>query len=272
MTNSFFQGEDGKIFYHFREGEPMILYLHGFMGNNSIFKKQRKYLSKFGFGEIAPDLRGSGKSFKPKNKKDYRIGNFVSDLEDLLSKLEIGEFSIISHSMGTLISQAFASRNPENVESLVLISSLYSIRESLGWRYELFSSLKPLLDNLGSIFNSFSKINEKEKYQPEMGEERDYFEEIRQNFLQFWYFGKSPLLLAEALSEWDTEKEARRIEVPTLLIHGDNDFVIPKKSAYRLHELINDSEIVFLEGNHELLVENSEKVNLEIKDFLEKQT
>ncbi len=122
MMSDYFQGKDGEIFYQFRNGDHMILYLHGFMGNITIFKNQRKFLSKRGFGEIVPDLRGSGKSFKPNNKESFRLGKFVSDIEQLLDHKEIENFSIIAHSMGTLIAQALAAKNPKSVKKLILIS------------------------------------------------------------------------------------------------------------------------------------------------------
>lgn len=270
MINNYFQGEDGEIFYQFRNGAHMILYLHGYMGNITIFNKQRRFLSQRGFGEIAPDLRGSGKSFKPDNKESYQIEKFVSDIEQLLDYKGIEKFSIIAHSMGTLIAQALTAKNLENVEKLILISSLFSIREAWSWRYKLLTSLSPLIKISRQILETFGKENSNKKYQPDMGEERSTFEELKQNLLHFRYFGITPLLLADALSEWDTKGAAQEISVPTLLIHGENDSLIPQRSAHKLKELIPNSKIEVLKGGHVLQVKNSGEVNSKIGDFLER--
>lgn len=272
MEEDYFDVGEGKIFYHLESGQPVVVYLHGFVGNMTALKRQREYFSQLGFGELAIDIRGNGKSFKPKRELDYRIDKYLNDLERIVENKKIEKFHLLGHSMGAMIAQAFAIRYPEKVTSLILIGSFFSLPLALGWRGKLLSLLKftvkptmPFLDLIGRSSHASIHYPDFSVDYAETTEWRklsgDIYNHVRS-------FGSAPLVQGSVLLRWNTEEILKQIEVPTLLIHGSNDDIIPVRMAYKLKDLIPSSKLMILDGGHMVQASNPKKVNQTIEEFL----
>ncbi len=263
---------EGEIFYRFTEGKPWIVYLHGFVGNMTGLKKQREYFTRKGFGELAIDLRGNGKSFKSKKEEDYKLERFTDDLLKALKELKIEKFHLLRHSMGTMVAQAFAVKYPQKVTSLILIGSFFSLTQALGWKSKLLSLFKLPVKATTGLLDLISESSRESTYYPDFS--RDYgknaewkklFQDI---YNQVRAFGSSPLVQGCALLSWNTKDVAHQIKVPTLLIHGSSDDIIPVEMAYKLKNLIPGSNLVILDGAHMVQASNPRKVNQAIEDFI----
>src|SRR5690348_17054682 len=96
------------IYYRTNEfkDRPTLIFVHGLTGSSSAwFPYEREFEEDYNL--LTFDLRGHGRSEKPKHYRDYAISEFVADLEDLIDRLAIKEFNLISHSFGTVIALPF---------------------------------------------------------------------------------------------------------------------------------------------------------------------
>jgi pimeloyl-ACP methyl ester carboxylesterase len=99
---------------------PVLLLIHGITGSSAHWEPIMPLLAER-FTVIAPDLLGHGESAKPRG--DYSLGAFASGIRDLLIGLDIEAASVVGHSLGGGIAMQFAYQFPERCERLVLVSS-----------------------------------------------------------------------------------------------------------------------------------------------------
>lgn len=91
-----------KIYYKIKKGKkPFIVFIHGLSGNHKSFKHQSAVLKKY--SQLLIDLRGHGKSDKPKSRDYYTIPKMISDVKLILKKEKIKKFNIIAFSLGTYV-------------------------------------------------------------------------------------------------------------------------------------------------------------------------
>lgn len=102
-------------------GFPVML-LHGFPDSSRLWQEQTVALAEAGFRVIAPDLRGFGRSDKPKKTSAYKMTTIVSDLESLLDALGVEQAHVVGHDWGAVAAWAFAGHKPRRTARLVAIS------------------------------------------------------------------------------------------------------------------------------------------------------
>jgi len=103
------------------KGSPVIL-LHGFPDSAYVWRKQIKALCQKGYQVIAPDLRGTGDSEAPSERKQYGIDIICSDVVALMNYLGIEKAPVIGHDWGAVTGWVFAGHYPERVKCYVAIS------------------------------------------------------------------------------------------------------------------------------------------------------
>jgi pimeloyl-ACP methyl ester carboxylesterase len=104
-----------------REGSgPVILLIHGVTSGSATWERAISLLAR-DHTVIAPDLLGHGESAKPRG--DYSLGGFAAGLRDLLSALDIERATVVGHSLGGGIAMQLAYQFPERVDRLVLVAS-----------------------------------------------------------------------------------------------------------------------------------------------------
>jgi len=99
---------------------PVLLLLHGITNSSQTWEPVVAPLAER-FTVIAPDLLGHGQSARPRG--DYSLGAHASGVRDVLSALDIGRVTVVGHSLGGGIAMQFAYQFPERCERLVLVSS-----------------------------------------------------------------------------------------------------------------------------------------------------
>ena len=106
-------------FLHTGEG-PVVLLIHGITSGSATWERAISLLAR-DHTVIAPDLLGHGESAKPRG--DYSLGAFAAGLRDLLAALDIRSATVVGHSLGGGVAMQLAYQFPERVERLVLVSS-----------------------------------------------------------------------------------------------------------------------------------------------------
>lgn len=263
-----------KICYEiFGEGFPVIL-VHGF-AKKEFWMGQIGELSKE-FKVIIFDNRGVGKSDSP--NEPYTMEMLRDDLKALMDFLNIKKAHLIGHSEGGMIIQHFVLKYPEMVDKLVLMST------NMGFPDE--SAVELFKNNQIALYNSRLKDPIKTFYEKmKMRFSRKFFKEMEQNPEKNFYgiFSANDLLdidninpwtpqdilnHANALSTHNTSDLLYMIKNKTLILTGDKDRLTPKIASEQLHEKIQGSQLVVIEGGHYFPLEKASEVNKYLLEFL----
>jgi len=235
------------------DGEDTILLIHGMAGSSRTWRDVMPALAEH-HRVIAPDLMGHGESAKPMG--DYSLGAHASGLRDLLASLGIERATVVGQSLGGGVALQLAYQHPEFCERLVLVSSGGLGRE-VSWILRALSLpgsefVLPLAvpsfirDQGNSIGRWLGEHGIRHSRAAEMW--RAYASlaeaENRQAFIKTLravvdlggqtVSANDRLYLAEA--------------VPTMLIWGDHDAIIPVEHAYAAHEAMPGSRLEIFEG------------------------
>jgi pimeloyl-ACP methyl ester carboxylesterase len=165
---------------------------------------------------IALDNRGAGRTDKP--DIPYSMELMAEDAAGLLDALNIKQAHILGISMGGRIALALALRHPEQVKSLILVSTGAKV-PSPSWRRRLQLELAPRLSLLRGT---------KQHPQP-------YYAFVRQR---------------EASQSYDCTDRLQEIRVPTLILHGKRDRVAPLRLAQEMRARIANAQLVTFPGGH----------------------
>jgi len=244
----------GKEVAYRRAGDgPVLLFLHGIAGSSETWVPTMELLRR-DYTVIAPDFLGHGSSAKPEG--DYSLGNHAACIRDFLDILGIARVSVIGQSYGGGVALQFAYQFPERCERLVLVDAGGLGRE-VSWLLRLVtlpgaeyvlplvfsapirdcgSSLLRFLRDLGfrndratEMWRSFSSLTDPAN---------------RQAFLRTMHAVIEPG--GQAVNAMDRLYLAA--SVPTLIVWGDQDKIIPVSHGFEAHEAIPNSRLEIMEG------------------------
>jgi non-heme chloroperoxidase len=254
-------------------GQPVVL-IHGYPLSGASWEKQVPVLLSAEHRVITYDRRGFGKSSQPTT--DYNYDTFADDLHKLITHLELREFALVGFSMGGgEVARYLGKYGSKGVSKAVIISGVPPF-------------LLKTPDNPegvdGSVFEGIQKAVAADRYA--------FFTEFFKNFYN------TDLLLNKRVSEqavqaswnlasgasataslacvptWheDFRKDLNKIDVPTLVIHGDADRILPiTASGLRTAKLIKGARLaVVKDGPHCIIWTHADEVNAELVNFLGK--
>lgn len=213
-----------------------IIILHGWAANSSVWQTPKKLLEKEGFSVFVPDLPGFGK--EPPPETAWSVSNYVNFVLKFAKEKGIERFFLIGHSFGGRIAIKLAAEHPERLTSLVLTGVPVGVRKTI--KVLTFSFLAKVGKILFLIppFSFFAPWARKILYAC-VGE-WDYYKTegvMRQTFKRIINENLSPFL--------------GKINLPTLLLWGENDKVTPVPLAHFLKEKIPQAKIKIVEnGTH----------------------
>jgi pimeloyl-ACP methyl ester carboxylesterase len=124
------------------EGAPVVL-LHGWPDSSLLWRHQVPVLASNGFRAITVDMRGFGRSDKPVEVPAYGIGHSVADVIGVLDELGLPQVHLVGHDWGAVVAWMTATRHPERVNRLVVISVPHPLaprtlrQREMSW-YQLF--------------------------------------------------------------------------------------------------------------------------------------
>jgi non-heme chloroperoxidase len=252
-------------------GKPIVL-IHGYPLSGASWEKQVPVLLAAGHRVITYDRRGFGKSSRPST--GYNCDTFAEDLHKLVTHLELRDFSLAGFSMGGgEVARYIGKYGSKGVSKAVFLSSVPP--------YLLKTPDNPEGVDAG-VFEGIEKAVAADRYV--------FFTEFFKNFYN------TDVLLGKRVSEqavqaswnvaagasataslacvptWheDFRKDLARVDVPTLVMHGDADRILPiSASGTRTAKLIKRSRFVVVkDGPHCITWTHAEEVNRELVNFL----
>lgn len=234
---------EAKIYYaEYGEGEPVIL-LHHFMstGTNG-WSSYIPVLAKK-YKVIVPDLRGHGKSTDPKSDTPWKIDTSASDLLVLLDSLNLSKVSAIGGSAGASTILNAATVQPSRFKALVIIGgSPFRSKEFRDWISKNSSQ---------EISTGLIELHGNKKATVLNRQFREFANQYRDHEL--------------------TSDRLNRITARTLIVHGDNDPIVPVDFAWEVYKAIPDSHLwIVPNGGHLPYLNPSNKSDFSkrILDFL----
>ncbi len=142
------------------------LCLHGLTANHLCFRELAGFLQTEGdFDVVAPDLRGRGKSDKPRSEYGWRT--HVADVHELVRAAKLAPFVLIGHSLGAGIAIRYAAMYPEDVSALIVLDGGGILK--LGEKLRILKALQPSLMRLEAVFPDEKSYLEKLKSSPFLG-------------------------------------------------------------------------------------------------------
>lgn len=249
----------GKLDIHYLaggQGDPMVI-IHGGGDGARAWLENAKELSKH-YSVYVPDLPGFGRSQPMGNK--FHFSEFVTFIEDFTHILGLKRFHLVGHSIGGSIALHYALKSPQKIKGLVLVSSLCIGKEIAPWVRFLSSSV--LCRYLGEaaivilkatkwlarlFYTPFKFANPVTRLKINMGKSITTFK------------GQTTVLL-DQLSE---------LLMPTLLVWGATDSIVPVAHAYAAAQLIPDCQLHIFEGcGHSVYKQRTQEFSKLLARFL----
>ena len=224
------------------DGFPFIL-ITGLAGDVNWWNLEdiKKYAEHF--KTIIFDNRGAGRTDKP--NMSYTMDLFASDVLGLMDALNIEKAHILGSSLGGMITQEIAINHPERVEKLILCSTHCGGSEMIKPSQEVLemmtSSKQDLIDGIIALCftDKFIKSNPKQ------------ISKFKSQISQTRIPPKSYILQLQSVNSFDTYSRLKHIEAPTLILHGEEDILIPAANAEILEqEIPNVKKIILNELAH----------------------
>lgn len=265
-----------EIFYKdWGTGRPVV-FSHGWPLNGDAWQDQLKAVADAGYRAIAHDRRGHGRSTPVYGGYDF--DTFADDLDDLLTGLDLRDVTLVAHSMGGgELARYIGRHGTGRVRSAVLLSAvtpamLASKANPEGVPDDAFGQIKQGLLNERSQFWKDTAIGF-------FSANRDGTKATQGNIDAFWYMAMAETLqggvqCVDAFAYTDFTEDLRKFDVPTLVVHGDDDQIVPIDATGRkAAALIADATLkVYPGGSHGLAMVpgDKQKFNADLLEFLER--
>lgn len=268
------QENSGNIDIYYEDigaGQPVVL-IHGFPLSGHSWEKQVGVLLKAGYRVVTYDRRGFGDSSQPSFGYDY--DTFAADLNTLMTKLDLHDAVLVGFSMGTgEVTRYLGKYGSERVTKAVLMAPvppflLKTDDNPEGVEQSVFDVImKSIVDDRPAYLSAFFKdfYNVDVLLGTRIGDDA-----IRLS----WNVaaGASAKGTLDCVPSWltDFRDDLPRIDVPTLIVQGDADRILPHYSTgARLPKLIKDSRLVVIPGGpHAINWTHADQVNPVLLDFL----
>jgi len=255
-------------------GDPVVL-IHGYPLNGASWEKQIPALLESGHRVITYDRRGFGRSSQP--TIGYNYDTFAEDLHKLITHLKLTGFSLVGFSMGGgEVARYIGRQGSKGVKSAVIIGGVPP--------YLLKTNDNPEGVE-GAVFEGIKQAAAADRYA--------FFTEFFKNFYNTdvhlgkriseqavqasWNVaaGASAFASLACVPTWheDFRQDVAKIDIPTLVIHGDSDRIVPFVAAgQRTAKLVKGAKLIVIkDGPHAVSWTHAEEVNAELLRFLGKE-
>jgi non-heme chloroperoxidase len=261
-----------ELYYEDHGSGPVVVLIHGWPLNGDAWEKQTSALLAAGYRVITYDRRGFGRSSKPGT--GYNYDTFAADLDVLLNTLNLTNVSLVGHSMGTgEITRYIGKYGTERLRKAVLIGTLgpYLVKAAdnpegidasvfsgiqAGIRADRPVAMMEFLKNFYSVGGPDGKL-------------------VSERVIQAnWTvaIGASPIATVACVDAWieDFRKDISRNDLPTMIIHGDDDRILPADvTSRRQVKMIKNVKYIEIKGgSHGLPWTHAEEINAELVKFL----
>jgi len=265
--------KDGTQIYYkdWGSGQPVV-FSHGWPLSADAWEDQMVFLGDRGYRCIAHDRRGHGRSGQPWNGNE--MDTYADDLAELVEKLDLKDAIHIGHSTGGgEVARYIGRHGTKRVARAVLIGSVTPLM------------LKTAANPGGLPIDAFDKIRA-----GVLADRSQFFRDLTTPFYganrpgakvsqglrdSFWLQGmlagfKGVIDCIKAFSETDFTEDLRKIDVPTLIMHGDDDQIVPiAASAMLSSRLVKGATLKVYPGlSHGMCSTNKDQINADLLTFL----
>ena len=265
---------DGTQIYYKDWGKgPPVVFSHGWPLSSDAWEAQMFFLASNGYRAIAHDRRGHGRSSQPWDGND--MDTYADDLAQLFEKLDLRNAIMVGHSTGGGEVARFIGRHgTKRVAGAVLMGAVPPIMLKTaaypgGLPLEVFDGFRKayladraqfFLDVASGPFFNFNRPGAK----------------VSQGLIQSWWLQgmmsghKNAYDCIKAFSETDFTDDLKKFDVPTLIIHGDDDQIVPIGNAALLSaKLVKGAQLkIYKGGSHSLGDTSKEQLNADLLAFL----
>jgi pimeloyl-ACP methyl ester carboxylesterase len=240
--------------------------VHGVSGSSSAWLNYEPIFENK-YNVLIYDIRGHGLSKKYPNYSDYLIENFVNDLDELVKYLQIKKFILVTNSFGGLIALEYMKRHQDTLLGNIMTSPEIFLNEGIIAR--VIRLVLWLITQIVSILPFNSKPRGHVDYSKYLNvSEWD----IGRNWADMSNTGlRAHMYTLRHSFQKEQEYNLQKIQVPTLIIHGEKDGMVPIKNVLRLKEKIPNTEMVIVpNATHDSARNNTKEISEAIESFIEK--
>ncbi|MBV7703034.1 alpha/beta fold hydrolase [Nocardia nova] len=255
-------------------GRPVV-FIHGWPLNADAWDDQLKHVADNGFRGIAHDRRGHGRSAQPWGGYDF--DTFADDLNDLLTRLDLRDVTLVAHSMGGGELARYIGRHGNGrVRSAVLLSAIPPLMVRTegnpeGVPDEVFDQIKKgILTERSQFWRDTSEGF--------FGANRPGTKATQGNRDAFWFMAMHESIEAgvrcvDAFGYTDFTADLEKFDVPTLIVHGDDDQIVPiDATARKAAKIIPNATLTVYEGGSHgiaLVPGDKERFNADLLAFVQ---
>jgi non-heme chloroperoxidase len=264
---------DGTEIYYKEWGKgPVVTFSHGWPLSSDAWDGQMLFLAQNGYRVVAHDRRGHGRSSQASSGND--MNGYADDLAAIIEALELRNVTLIGHSTGGGEVTRYIGRfGSKRVAKVVLVAAVPPIMLKTqanpeGLPMEVFDGLRAGLVKDRSQFYRDLAIQF-------YGANRPGAKVSQGTLDQFWLWSmqaglKNAYESIKAFSETDFTEDLKKIDVPALVLHGEDDQIVPvKDSAKKSAKLIKDAKEIYYPGApHGITATHQDQVNSDLLEFL----
>ena len=265
--------KDGTQIYYKDWGKgAVVTFSHGWPLNSDAWDGQMLFLVKHGYRCVAVDRRGHGRSSQTSTGNN--MDGYADDLAAVIEALDLRDATLVGHSTGGgEVARYIGRHGTKRVAKAVLVAAvpplmLKTAANTEGLPIEVFDKLRSDLTKNPSQFYRDTAI-------PFYGANRPGANVPQATLDQFWLWSMQAGLLnayesIKAFSETDFTDDLKKFDVPTLVLHGEDDQIVPvKDSARKSAKLIKGAKEIYYPGApHGLTATHQDKVNADLLAFL----
>jgi non-heme chloroperoxidase len=267
--------KDGTTIYYKDWGSgPAVTFSHGWPLSSDAWDQQLLFLAQNGFRVVAHDRRGHGRSSQASSGND--MDGYADDLAAVIEALDLRDVTLVGHSTGGgEVARYIGRHGTKRVAKAVLIAAvspimLKSAANPEGLPLAVFDDMrKSLVNNPSQFYKDLSPMF--------YGANREGAKVAQGTLDQFWLWSmqaglKNAYESIKAFSETDFTEDLKKFDVPTLVLHGEDDQIVPvKDSARKSARLIKGAEEIYYPGApHGLTATHTDQVNRDLLQFLNK--